>query len=847
MMASHFTRSRSPLWYTTGRIDHRFSDRDQVHLTESYNMSSTLYPTTAGGVGQPMLNGVAGMEFDSNQMQAWAVTWVHTFSPTFFHEVIGSFKRNEWFGGEVENTNWPDKFGLPNPFQTTRWPQIGNLNMGNYGYITNDTKKNHENYFILDDNFTKIKGKHELLFGFHIRRDYLNILAQQRWPAPQLNFDTQATALYDRVNSTSTAPVATPFTGINIANMYLGYARYSNTLGHNWFYLTDMEIAPYFQDNYKLSPRLTLNLGLRWERWSPYHEKNGSNIGFSREKNAVVLSSPLSSFYNFNYTYPSLVNQFQSMGIRFLTYDQAGLPQDQVHPRWKDFSPRAGFAYRALGGKSSFVIRGGYSLSYFNVSLYEWLDNVRSNFPMAASYSYNLNDAAQSPDGVSSYWLRSVPSTIAGVNSAGAVSLDKASGITPGCCGMFYFNPDQPDTHAHTWNLTVEKEVAANTVARVRYLGNHTSNLYQFYSYNDSTPGYIYYATTGQPLPTGANANIALRPYDNTSGYGQIREYMHTGWAGANGLQLQVERRFTNGYAFQLSYDMMNAFLSTGSGGGSAGTIPEVNQYLPGAVPTDYDARNRFLNYQRDTNIPKHRVKWNFLIDLPIGKGKKLFGNASSLVDKFIGGWQLAGVGSLRSNYFSLPASYWNFTGEPVHIYGYKYPIENCTSGVCVPGYLWWNGYIPANQINSRDASGKPNGYMGIPADYKPAATPLIPWGSTAVPANAPAGTSAASYWDTNTVWIPLKNNTVVRTTYNPNLNPFQNQWFPSVRQWSQDASLFKVVQFKERYTVRFNADFFNVFNHPGNPNSIGADGVETVRSSGNSPRTVQLSLRFTF
>src|SRR5262249_54703773 len=73
------TRSKSPLWYTTGRIDHRFSEKDQIHLTESYNMSSTLYPTTAGGVGQPMLNGVAGLEFDSNQMQAWALTWVRAF------------------------------------------------------------------------------------------------------------------------------------------------------------------------------------------------------------------------------------------------------------------------------------------------------------------------------------------------------------------------------------------------------------------------------------------------------------------------------------------------------------------------------------------------------------------------------------------------------------------------------------------------------------------------------------------------------------------------------------------------------------------------------------------------
>src|SRR5262249_36175249 len=145
----------------------------------------------------------------------------------FYAEFIIAGKRNEWFGGEVENTNWPDKFGLPNPFKTTRWPQIGGLNMGNYGYITNDTKRNHENPFLLDLNFTKIHGKNEFLFSFHGRREYLNILAQQRWPAPQLNFGTSATALYDRANSTPSSPATTPLTGINIANMFLGYSNYS--------------------------------------------------------------------------------------------------------------------------------------------------------------------------------------------------------------------------------------------------------------------------------------------------------------------------------------------------------------------------------------------------------------------------------------------------------------------------------------------------------------------------------------------------------------------------------------------------------------------------------------------
>jgi hypothetical protein len=312
-----------------------------------------------------------------------------------------------------------------------------------------------------------------------------------------------------------------------------------------------------------------------------------------------------------------------------------------------------------------------------------------------------------------------------------------------------------------------------------------------------------------------------------------------------------MERRFAKGLAFHISYDLLNAFASTSCNSGcSIGTavLRDPGYYLPGAVPTDYDARNRYLNYQRATDVPKHRLKWNFLIDLPVGKGKKVLGNANSVLDKFVGGWQLAGSGSLRSTWFALPTGNWNFTGEPVHNYGYKYPIQNCTSGVCVPGYLWWNGYIPANKINSHDANGNPNGYEGIPADYKPAVTPLIPWGSTAMPANAPAGTNVSTYWDTNTVWIPLKDGTTVRTSdFTGVLNPFMNQWRPGVLQWGQDASLFKVVSIKESVRLRINADVFNVFNHPGNPNSVGADGMETTRSSGNSPRTLQLSLRLSF
>ena len=230
---------------------------------------------------------------------------------------------------------------------------------------------------------------------------------------------------------------------------------------------------------------------------------------------------------------------------------------------------------------------------------------------------------------------------------------------------------------------------------------------------------------------------------------------------------------------------------------------------------------------------------------MPVGKGKLLGRNTGRVLDKFIGGWQLAGIGTLRSTYFSLPTNMWNFTGEPIHQYGYQYPIQNCVGGTCIPGYLWWNGYIPADLINSHDAAGHPNGYEGVPANYKPAVTPLIPWGTTALPANAPAGINLTSYYDTSTVWVPLKNGNTQQVVYNNGLNPYRNQYLPSVRQWNQDASLFKNIPIHEAVNLRFTADFFNVFNHPGNPNTVGGDGFLNCQASGAAnPRIVQLSLR---
>jgi hypothetical protein len=136
---------------------------------------------------------------------------------------------------------------------------------------------------------------------------------------------------------------------------------------------------------------------------------------------------------------------------------------------------------------------------------------------------------------------------------------------------------------------------------------------------------------------------------------------------------------------------------------------------------------------------------------------------------------------------------------------------------------------------------------MGVPEDYKPATAYLIPQGSRQLPPNAPANTNISSFWDTNNVWIPLNNGTVQRQAFDDGLHPWRNQYVAGPRQWFQDASLFKFIPLNERVTLRFNMDFFNVFNNPNNPTGVANTGFLSTRNSGSDARFMQLALRLTW
>jgi hypothetical protein len=572
------------------------------------------------------------------------------------------------------------------------------------------------------------------------------------------------------------------------------------------------------------------------------YEKDYLMASFDKASGSVVLGRTLEDMYALKGTSPTAISQFEALGVKFMTAGEAGLPKALVNGNPWLFRPRVGFVYKMGESLRPFVIRGGYGMFDSQIALRMWNNTQGSLVPFGYPIQYQVNDQAVVGDGLPNYAMRSAPEYVAGSNKSQHVLEDPRYVRITGAVGIDYTDANQPPSTSHEWNFSLEREVYGGLVASGRYVGTRAENLPQKYNYNAAPNSFVWYMNTGEPVPTGRYASTARNPYNATT-YGTVNQFLRTGYSNANAFQFQLQRRYSKGLGFQFIYELTNALTNSRTVGNSydASIVPATT-YLQGAVPDDFDTINRQLYYMRDSAIPKHQLRWNWVADLPFGNGKPLFGNAGKVLNTVIGGWQVSGSGSYRSRYWSLPTSNWGTKGD-VEYYGTKYPIQNCTGGSCIPGYLAWNAYISAPLINRTDASGKCTGICGVPANYKPSDQPLIPWGQTELPANAPANTNLSQYWDSNNVWIKLNNSSVVRTGYDNSLNPWRNQSVAGPWSFGLDASLFKSFPLSEGVNLRFNADFFGVLNNPG-MGTPGSNGIISLQNSSNSPRMLQLSLR---
>ena len=176
---------------------------------------------------------------------------------------------------------------------------------------------------------------------------------------------------------------------------------------------------------------------------------------------------------------------------------------------------------------------------------------------------------------------------------------------------------------------------------------------------------------------------------------------------------------------------------------------------------------------------------------------------------------------------------------SPLQTYGKDTPVKNCTSGVCVDGYLWYNAYIPANLVNRVNSAGVCTGVCGVPSSYKPISSPIFPTPADGGNRNDPA----FNFYETNTVFVKLKDGSTIQTAMNTGLNPLRNQYFLGPFSYTQGANLFKNFPIREAVRLRVEMNFANVFNAQG-LNQPATYGISSLQTSAKAARAVTLGFR---
>jgi hypothetical protein len=849
---------------TTIKIDHRITAKDNFYAKANWSTTTSWFLGTSslgansvgGSTGVPTTNNAANVTY--LEMQGWggALGETHVFSSTFFVETL---LNKAWLtsktidGPPGMQQDWATYLGLPNPYGQIGWPNLQSVGTNYSTYIEGDNRRALSSGIMTgQQNYTWIKNNHTIGFGGTFHDEILRLQPDQGNISGSATFNSLATALESSTSGSVGTPATIGNTGFDAANFFLGdAATYSVYLSRGTMKMDQKTYGLYIQDNWRVNGRLTLTPGLRWDMNPAWNDENHLINSFDLKNHAVVLAEPLSYYVGDGATTQQVVDNFQKVNVKFETWQQAGMKSGNFFSSHMfNMGPRMGVAYRFLDGRKAFIVRGGYGMYFSALPIRSLLAPFSTQLPFKATFQYNPNSSAYSPDGNNSYLLTHASPIVAGMNSTNIVDITNPNSLGIGQ-SVEAMTPNLPTTTIHEWNVEIEKELGHNMVVRFTYDGKHALNLDQTTNLNPQMTTYDWYASTLQPTPTGAYSSVARGTYDTTA-YTNVYFLGKTGFSNSSMFTGQMEKRFSHGLQFQIFYTLMNAYrLGGNSTRDSVGTTAAA--FLPGSVPTDPAALNKFLNYQRDTGVPKHRVRWNWIYDLPFGRNRAFASNAPKWLNAMIGGWTLTGSGTVVSTWFALDSSDWGFTGAPVQVYGTKYPIEDCTATPasartpqdvrCYKAYYYWNGYISSNRINSVNAYGMPNGIEGLPSGLKPAVTPLVPYGTP--------GAVTGDY-DTNNVYIVLSNGTRQQVAYNTGLNPFRNQYRLGPFNWVMDSSIRKTFKFTEsgRVNLRVALDVFNVLNNPG-LNTPGANGIVDVNTSfgayGFVPRQCQGSFRLEF
>lgn len=507
---------------------------------------------------------------------------------------------------------------------------------GSYGSPGNVPTTSDIPQWELADSLTSIHGRHSLSIGF----DFRSWIQKRDLSANFLGAYTYASATIKQNGGSGTngCVTVTCGTGNAVADYLLGYYATAATFqpgpfttagiagNRNQYHLK--YFAPYIQDDWKATSKLTLNLGIRWDyRNTPWETDNKLFwVDSQNTKGGLCFANPA-----------LLTDGIAPEGNGFYRYCGRNNPRS---PSLTPFAPRIGFALRPFGNNKT-VVRGGYGIFFDSFETRE-MDNSGDLYPYVVRTSLNP---------VTSAAPKLTDQLFPSQSALAPVSVATQGGQF--IAVIISENPRNP--YVQQYSLSVQRELARNTTLEVNYVGNKGTHLLNRVNINQ--PRYVSsIAFCNQTDASGNFINLTngdcpantRRPLPNfTNGTGTLDSHW-TGYSNYNAANVKFERRSPDlamvlVYTYSRSMDDKSAAAGIGATNGFAGHMDENNPNLDYAR-SDFDVGQRFVA----------SYVWN----LPVGKGKKFLGNASRPVNAIVGGLSLTGIATFQNGFpFSVLAN----------------------------------------------------------------------------------------------------------------------------------------------------------------------------------------------